>query len=370
MNRALAILIMLFLLVMTGCDLFNSDGEEGWVSLAGYDFRVYMGHFDDIESTDEEGNYLGDMVLGGNGDTHDWEMRDYPWLIRPGAKIKKPRDAKSGFNVTAHNPLGDELNAEIFRDGVSTGFFTPHLFVDSEFLLGVYTVSLYGVAAWDPDQYEVVDNSYDQSVDFVAPLITDLSSFTVTLTAIYSVKIAWISQSETEMLGYRIYRGESSDVASAVLITPVMIPATNTSSPQSYSITDNEVAIGSTYCYWLEAVNYASSAFYGPVSITVVGEVPPEIPIVNGIYRAYPNPVSQGGSFNLHIAIKEHITATLLLLDSQAEVKKEYSLAPGVVNHLTVPTQDLIPGLYRVFLYTSDRQYAYGDVLVQAPRVP
>ncbi len=93
---------MLFLLVMTGCDLFNSDEEEGWVSLAGYEFRVYMGHFDDIESTDEEGNYLGDMVLGGNGDTHDWEMRDYPWLIRTGAKAKNFRMPKA---VSTSRPI-------------------------------------------------------------------------------------------------------------------------------------------------------------------------------------------------------------------------------------------------------------------------
>jgi hypothetical protein len=68
------------------------------------------------------------------------------------------------------------------------------------------------------------------------------------LTANNFVKLTWVSQSETEMLGYRVYRGESGDQASAIMITPTMIGATNTSTTQSYSITDNEVSIGSTYC--------------------------------------------------------------------------------------------------------------------------
>lgn len=162
-------------------------------------------------------------------------------------------------------------------------------------------------------------------------LPVELSSFTAVLTAQNFVKLTWVSQSETEMLGYKVYRGESGDLANAVLITPSLIGATNTSTTQTYSVTDNEVSIGSTYWYWLESVDYASSHFHGPVSIIVEGNVPPVLPEVTSMRNAYPNPFRMNSATNIEVAIKAGETGTVTIYNILGQAVKTYTVREG--NH-------------------------------------
>jgi len=161
-------------------------------------------------------------------------------------------------------------------------------------------------------------------------LPVELSSFTATLTAQNYVKLNWVTQSETEMLGYRVYRGESSDQASSILITPSMIGATNTSTTQSYSVTDNEVAIGNAYWYWLESVDYASSDFHGPVSILVEGNVPPVLPESTSLRDSYPNPFRMNGVTNLEVAIKAGENGSLTIYNILGQAVKTFSVGEGI----------------------------------------
>jgi len=160
-------------------------------------------------------------------------------------------------------------------------------------------------------------------------LPVELSSFTAVLTANNFVKLTWVSQSETEMLGYRVYRGESGDQASAIMITPTMIGATNTSTTQSYSITDNEVSIGSTYWYWLESVDYASSHFHGPVSIIVEGEVPPVLPETTTMKNAYPNPFRMNSSTTIDVAVKAGENGIVTIYNILGQAVKTFKVSEG-----------------------------------------
>lgn len=160
-------------------------------------------------------------------------------------------------------------------------------------------------------------------------LPVELSSFTAVLTAKNFVKLTWVSQSETEMLGYRVYRGESGDQASAIMITPTMEPATNTSTTQSYSITDDEVSIGSTYWYWLESVDYASSHFHGPVSIIVEGEVPPVLPETTTMKNAYPNPFRMNSSTTIDVAVKAGENGIVTIYNILGQAVKTFKVSEG-----------------------------------------
>lgn len=160
-------------------------------------------------------------------------------------------------------------------------------------------------------------------------LPVELSSFTAVLTAQNFVKLTWVSQSETEMLGYRVYRSESGDQANAIMITPTMIGATNTSTTQTYSITDNEVAVGSTYWYWLESVDYASSHFHGPVSIIVEGNVPPVLPEVTSLRNAYPNPFRMNSATNIEVAVKAGETGTVTIYNILGQAVKTFTVREG-----------------------------------------
>ena len=160
-------------------------------------------------------------------------------------------------------------------------------------------------------------------------LPVELSSFSAVLTANNFVKLTWVSQSETEMLGYRVYRSEQNNQAASLLITPSMIPATNTSITQSYSIEDKEVEVGSAYWYWLESVDYASTHFHGPVSVIVNGEVPPVLPTVTTMSNAYPNPFKQARSTSIDVSIKAGEAGTVTIYNILGQAVKSFKVTEG-----------------------------------------
>ena len=98
----------------------------------------------------------------------------------------------------------------------------------------------------------------------------DLLSFSVSLTEELSVEIEWITGSETDLLGFNIQRGLNDNIAEALVLNPVIIPATNTASQQIYTHTDENVIPELTYYYWLEVQDLdLNSEFFGPVVITI-----------------------------------------------------------------------------------------------------
>lgn len=229
------------------------------------------------------------------------------------------------------------LNAEIFRGGIFTGNLTPHSFVDAEFVTGTYSVQLTPCyVEWLPA--EVTFNAITATVLFKfygrntceePPVPVELSSFTATFTAQNNVNLSWVSQSEINMLGYRVYRNESNYQAGSLMITPTLIPATNTSTTQTYTITDDEVEIGHTYYYWLESVDMGSSQFHGPVSVIVEGNVPPPDYQVTSMNNAYPNPFKANANTNIEVSIKEGETGSVTIYNVLGQVVKTFSVPYG-----------------------------------------
>lgn len=120
-----------------------------------------------------------------------------------------------------------------------------------------------------------------------------LSHFSATMTAENYVQLTWISQTETNLMGYNVYRSNSDNLSSATQICP-MIEGTNTSQAQTYVYVDKDLVEDGTYYYWLQNVDLdGSNAFHGPVSavfsITGNGGTPP-IPTATQLDNAYPNP--------------------------------------------------------------------------------
>ena len=123
-------------------------------------------------------------------------------------------------------------------------------------------------------------------------LPVELSSFTAVISATNYVQLQWVTQSETNVSGYRLYRGSDLDLSTAVMLN-AFIEATNTSQMQVYVYWDEEVWESGTYYYWLQNLDFdGSSAFHGPISIIVNldGGGSPVIPVIQGISSIYPNP--------------------------------------------------------------------------------
>ncbi len=249
-------------------------------------------------------------------------------------EIRLP-DTQYSLMVAAEDTNGNPLVAAIYKDGVDTGFTTAHMFTGlTADVAGTYHVVLDGWT-FDPANY-VYAGTATETITFVGteddPTVpVELSSFTAQLTAQNFVKLTWVSQTETGMWGYRVYRAESDNQATAQLITPTLIPATNTSSTQVYNLEDKEVEIGSTYWYWLEAVEITGvGQFYGqPVSVKVEGEIPPVLPTVTSMSNAYPNPFKQTSSTSIDVRIKEGENGTVTIYNILGQAVKSFRVSQG-----------------------------------------
>lgn len=160
----------------------------------------------------------------------------------------------------------------------------------------------------------------------------ELSSFTATVTSHNSVQLDWVSQSEANLMGYRVYRNENLHQNDSQLVTPILIPATNTSETQSYRFMDAEVEQGHTYHYWLEIVEPNSNNFFGPVSATVTMDTPPVFPEVTSMKNSYPNPFKMGGSVNIEVDIKAGESGTLTIFNIGGQAVRSVSLSEGSHN--------------------------------------
>lgn len=136
-------------------------------------------------------------------------------------------------------------------------------------------------------------------------LPVELASFTASINAQNNVSLNWITQSETGVIGFNVYRAPLDDLESAELVSP-LITATNTSTTQSYVFVDSELYEPGEYYYWLQNVDLDGTvAFHGPISIIYNGNDSnhsPNLGPVDGINQTYPNP------FNPNVFISYGLT--------------------------------------------------------------
>ncbi len=120
----------------------------------------------------------------------------------------------------------------------------------------------------------------------------ELSSFTAFQTDNNLCNIKWITQSETNVLGFNIYRGGSNIASLAQMVNFSAIGATNTSQTQAYSYMDETVETNSQYYYWLESVDLdGTNQMFGPVLVNIDSpSTPPMVVHETMLYNAYPNP--------------------------------------------------------------------------------
>lgn len=124
-------------------------------------------------------------------------------------------------------------------------------------------------------------------------LPVELASFNAMMNNAYTgVNLTWVTHSESNLIGYGVYRGETDDLSSATNLN-AFVEATNTSQTQVYMYCDYEVQPDQTYYYWLESRELTgSNEYFGPTAIRVPqsDSSSPPIPIKTGLTSLYPNP--------------------------------------------------------------------------------
>jgi len=156
---------------------------------------------------------------------------------------------------------------------------------------------------WDFSQshwVELIDPLTQESLDqaFVItgdspPTPVELSSFT----AFYdegSPTLDWTTQSESNNIGWNVYRSNSENIEESFQVNGNLIPgAGTTSEPTEYTFIDQDnVEINNTYWYWIENRDESGNTnTYGPISLTIPESGNnPDAPIIEGSIRNYPNP--------------------------------------------------------------------------------
>ena len=141
-------------------------------------------------------------------------------------------------------------------------------------------------------------------------LPVELSSFTAIPTAEQYITLNWITQSETNLSGYRIFRSTESEISEATMLN-VFINANNSSTQSSYSFTDDEVQTGITWYYWLQVVEMdGTNFFHGPVNVFLndsINENNPVIPNTTTLNCIFPNPFNPSATISYSLDKSSHV---------------------------------------------------------------
>lgn len=125
------------------------------------------------------------------------------------------------------------------------------------------------------------------------PLPVVLSAFNVMISGSNNVLLAWVTQSETGMLGFYVFRSQSEELAAATIVSP-LIAASNTTQQQFYVFTDDDLTASGTYYYWLQSLDLDGGfSYHGPVAIYYNANgsyESPDVPVFTELNPIYPNP--------------------------------------------------------------------------------
>jgi len=203
-------------------------------------------------------------------------------------------------------------------------------------------------------------------------LSVELSSFCASLNARHQALLSWVSETETELLGYYLLRNSNNDLAIAEQISELIL-ATNTSLQQIYLYTDKELCSAGTYYYWLQACNMNGSvSFYGPIYL--VYELPESggvaVPLITGLQALYPNPFNPDLFINYSLAEADEIELKiynargqlLRTLDKGSKNPGEYRL---VWDGCDERGQSQSSGVYFIRLQTRKKLFIDKAVLLK-----
>ncbi|MBI9032307.1 T9SS type A sorting domain-containing protein [bacterium] len=228
--------------------------------------------------------------------------------------------------------LAGAFNFGAIVDAGAPGNYT-FTFVTDIFLGAVYVDGLRVFEGAFPGGVVTVTIYFDGSKEEKEIVITEptlpveLSSFTAQAHANEYVTLKWVTESESNLHGYNVYRAETNNQDQAIRINPSVVAANNTTQTSNYSYTDNEVE-STTYYYWLEVSELSNeNSFHGPIVVTVEDE-----PVVPGITETVfnnfgPSPFTDATTTALRV--KEGETANITIYNLLGQVVSRRTFEAG-----------------------------------------
>jgi hypothetical protein len=283
------------------------------------------------------------------------------------------------------NSIGDgQPGTEIFKDTISTGYYTNHSFLSGSgaALAGSYAPGTAPTGYHWTNAPIVVNagdftagNNYTYSITFILEpdyVPVEMSSFTVSLSNENYATLTWVTQTETNVSGFRIYRNSTSDVGSSVLLN-AFIDATNTSQMQVYTYTDEEVYDAGIYYYWLESMDFdGSNQYYGPVQIEIspTSNTIPPIDVAQGISGVFPNPFNP--FVNVQYILKHDFAVTVDVFDVRGSLVKRLTQGLETAGGHVVAWdgkdshgKDMPSGIYYIRMMADGKTYNRKAILMK-----
>ena len=234
------------------------------------------------------------------------------------------------YNIYRSTDYGQNFEQQFQSEPIDTYFWSVFFTAGREqgsFYVMMYSFDNYGINT-DLKIYYSNDNAqtfteYYHHIDETLPV--ELSSFTAIVTQSNFVQLQWVTQSETNMIGYNVYRNLLDNLESSHQLNLSIIPAHNSTTEQSYIFTDEEVETGKTYYYWLESMDLdGTNEYFGPASITIENPDVPEYPGLTELKSAYPNPFNPTTTIEFNIKENEIGIFSIFNLKGQIVVSEKF----------------------------------------------
>lgn len=264
----------------------NSQYDDGFR----YDYGVNINH--------EERNPLGNAY--GNGSTigtelyrtsnDDWYLGSPAYAVAANGELTNIDPEYAGFtgvqvgNVTVSYNLYDfsgtqENNSDTYVIEVTI----PLSLLDNPAIGTQVGVGWVMGCRNDGNQTQACLRMYGDIDEPEIPV--ELTSFTAEHSD-GAVTLKWTTQSETENLGFHIFRKKAEDEKFQQLNQEIIPSAGNSEIAHYYQFVDNNIVNGTTYIYRLADVDYSGRyTFHGSIEVEAFG-----LPEEFALHQNYPNP--------------------------------------------------------------------------------
>ena len=223
---------------------------------------------------------------------------------------------------------------------------------------------------------ELTDGSFPNTRENLIVRIMDFFTaeevtLPVELTAFYATysngaTVFWNTASETNLLGYNLYRSCNSSFSNALKLNSVIIPATGGATGNNYHYYDSETVLSDTLYYWLESISCNGfNQIFGPAGLIMPftePETPPLPPEQIEYLNAYPNPFGNSVYLELKISSPAPVTIKVYNIKGQLIRNNDYLYLETGIHHLSWDGLDnkqrnTTSGIYLMVVKTQERTF-------------
>jgi len=229
-----------------------------------------------------------------------------------------------------------QINADIISGAGTTFLPTTYSFCDEYMVLEGHQYYYWLQSVSFANEFELFGPIYIE-VPYDGYVITEVSVFSVIYENSYP-EISWITECETDNLGFFIKRSEDPNgyvLDDLIQLNPIIIPGMGTTFYDTeYSFRDENIVIdGRTYWYWLVSINSECEInVFGPVALDIPDQGGlPNTGFESSMNQNYPNPFNPQTTIYFSIEEGETGVFTIFNIRGQEILKDQYETGEHII---------------------------------------